>query len=157
LAVVAGAVSAVPPAPAGSAPGIPFHAHFVATETMAPDVACGGFRVHNRGGGNGTGLGKSSWAATACADFLDKPGRLHARDGRAVITSNGGDELYVSYEGDGELPGLSGRIHVSGPFRITGGTGPFRFVHGSGVVTGDGSVDSPEVTVDVDGTLSLSG
>jgi len=144
-------------APAVSAPGVPLHAHFVLTESQTPDLGCGGFRIRNTGSGDATVLGRTTWLAAACADFLDRPGKLHARDGRAVMTSQRGGQVYVSYSGEGDLPDLSGRFHVTGPFTITGGTGLFRAVTGSGVVTGDGSVASPDVTVDVDGTLSLAG
>lgn len=143
-------------APAASAPGVPFHAHFVLSESQTADLACGGFRVRNTGAGDATLLGQTAWRATACADFLDRPGKLHARDGHAVMTAQRGGELYVSYSGEGDLPDLSGHFHVTGPFRITGGTGLFRAATGSGVVTGDGSVASPEVIVDASGTLALS-
>jgi hypothetical protein len=154
-AVSAMGVAGASAAPSAHALSIRFHAHFVATETMTPDLTCGGFRVGNTGSGAATALGMVSWRATSCADLLAEPGRLRARDGRAVISDSHGDSLRVSYEGRGDLPDLAGNVHVSGPFTITGGSGRLSGATGGGTVTGDGNIHQSDATVDVVGVLSF--
>lgn len=103
-----------------------------------------------------TQLGQATWAGGECADFAATPGRVHVRDGRAVLTSANGDELHLSYEADGNPPNLAGDTRVTGPFAITGGTGRFGGASGGGTLTVDANINRPDASVEMTGTLTLS-
>jgi hypothetical protein len=158
LSAVCVVVVATAAAPAPASDSRPFHGHFAVMETKTLDPACGAaLRIRHTGPGTATGLGPATWSGMECSDLLAMPGRVHVRDGRAVLTSSTqGDEIRVSYTADGELPDLAGNVHVTGPFTITGGTGRFSRATGGGTFTGDANVNRPDATIDMTGRLSNS-
>jgi hypothetical protein len=140
--------------PVFASSGIPFRAHFVATEVITPDAACGGLHIVATASGWATHLGARTMASfDECANFVEEPGRVHVY-GTVVLTSHRGDELHLTVDKVGNAPDAAGNVHVAGPFTVTGGTGRFAGATGGGTTTTDTNVASNVATADLTGTLS---
>ncbi len=130
----------------------PFRAAFDVAMSLTPDPGCGGFRVSGTGIGRATHLGAATITVDECVDFAMEPGRVHVY-GSLVLTAANGDQLHVSVDKVGDLPGPTGDAHVAGPYVVSGGTGRFAEATGSGTTTTDANVITSTATAKLVGTL----
>jgi len=145
-------VSAGGTLPVGASANTPFRAQFEVPMTLTPDADCGGFRVTGTGTGRATHMGAATITVDECVNFVREPGRVHVY-GMLVLTAANGDELHVSVDKVGDLPGPTGDAHVKGPYEVTGGTGRFAAATGSGITSTDANVITSTATARLIGTL----
>lgn len=142
--------------PASASSDVPLRGRFEVTVSLAPDAACGGFRITAEGSGRATHLGRTTAVFEECANFVQEPGRVHVY-GTGVLTSASGDELHLRIDKVGDLPDASGNVGSGGSYRVTGGTGRFAGAAGCGDTSAEGNIFSGAHIVELMGNLVRTG
>jgi len=143
--VVAGSVS-VAPAAADDAV-VPFHATYATQPTPVGPPANGVITLAIPGEGKATHLGESAWYANSWVDMKPYP---WIQTGEMEFTAANGDQLFGTFAGEGVPTGATS-VRFEGKFTITGGTGRFEGVTGTG--TYHGTADGNEGMLYFDGEL----
>lgn len=126
-------------------PVVPFKATYKGIPVGRYDPACSCMHQTFEFDGQATHLGEGHMSATGKTDPLPPM----PQDGGGTLIADNGDLLYWEYEGDCQrLP--TGVIEFSGNYSITGGTGRFVGVTGTGRYWGS-------ATPNVEGIIYLDG
>jgi hypothetical protein len=122
-------------------------------EQPGPSARCpsqlGGTIVGN---GNSALMGRVVFIATDC---ITPAGPLFTfSDGRFIITTTSGDQVYATYSGQ-FVPTGEGTKYVfsNATFQITGGTGQYARASGGGTMTGDEDIVTGQGTVQLSGQI----
>ena len=143
--IVAGSVS-VAPAAADDAV-VPFHAVYATQPTPVGPPANGIITFAIPGQGQATHLGMSTWYTLSGVDMNEA---TWIQTGDMKFTAANGDQLSGAYAGEAAPTGATS-VRFEGKFTITGGTGRFEGVTGTG--TYHGTADGNEGMLYFDGEL----
>ena len=129
---------------------VPFKANF--NTTLASSGGENGiFTVDIIGVGNATHLGKSTQQSNSMLNATVIPW-VQSGTQNAWTAANG-DELFWSFSGTVNPPNEQGIITYSGSWDITGGSGRFKGVTGSGTYVGSASLVTNQGEITYDGSL----
>ncbi|MES2758847.1 MAG: hypothetical protein V4693_15845 [Pseudomonadota bacterium] len=120
-------------------------------EQVGPSARCpSNFGGTIAGHGQSTPLGRVAFIATDC--ITPQPPLYNFSQGRLVVVTTSGDQVYASYSGQFVPTGNGTNYVFSGAtFQITGGNGRYARA------TGGGSLDGTQDMATGMGTLKLSG
>jgi hypothetical protein len=140
------------PAFAGTA-SQPFELTGTLQEIPGPSARCAShFGGTILGGGESPLLGKVVFIATDC---ITPTGSLYTfSDGRFIITTTSGEQVYASYSGQ-FVPTGAGTQYVfsNASFQVTGGTGKYYKASGGGSLTGGEDMATGQGTVKLSGEI----
>ena len=113
---------------------------------------------HETASGKALHLGRITWSSDEMAVFVPCPPPTFPAiievTGNFTMTAANGDEIYGEYHTTGTFDPVAG-VSVRGEYTFTSGTGRFRNVTGTGVITANGAATPPfEVVGSLDGTIS---
>jgi hypothetical protein len=104
------------------------------------------------GGGASPQLGKVVFIATDC---ITPTGSLYTfSDGRFIITTTTGEQVYASYSGQFVPTGVgTAYVFSNASFQVTGGTGRYARATGGGSLTGGEDMATGQGTVKLSGQI----
>jgi hypothetical protein len=140
------------PAFAGSA-SVPFELSGTLQEIPGPSARCAShFGGTILGSGDSAMLGKVVFIATDC---ITPNGSLYTfSDGRFIITTASGEQVYASYSGQFVPSGVGTQyVFSNASFQITGGTGRYYKASGGGSLTGGEDMSTGQGTVKLSGQI----
>jgi hypothetical protein len=133
----------------------PFELTGTLQEIPGPSARCASqFGGTILGGGESPLLGKVVFIATDC---ITPTGSLYTfSDGRFIITTATGEQVYASYSGQ-FVPTGEGTQYVfsNASFQVTGGTGKYSKASGGGSLTGGEDMATGRGTVKLSGQILL--
>ena len=154
LGAVAVAAAIVAPLPAATPPNFDVITRGPVEFAFEP-VPCGGFRVTGVAVATGTHVGEEgTFAANECS----RPdGAVNHIDGRATLTTTGGDQIFIHYYGDAPpFNVITGELAEDIAFSIIGGSGHFADASGGGRLTTEAHFyASPIVTARLVGSIEI--
>jgi hypothetical protein len=105
------------------------------------------------GTGRALHLGRLTWASTETVNFCLVPDQ-GVVTGKLTLTSANGDEIYVTYTTLVTLDPVAGTVAALGTYQLTGGTGRFTGISGTGELRANGSLAPPfEIAGSMIGTI----
>jgi hypothetical protein len=105
------------------------------------------------GTGHALHLGRLRWASEEIVDLCVAPPQ-GVVTGNLTLTSASGDVIHGTYTTRVNLDFEAGTVSALGTYELTGGTGRFTGIHGSGEIRASGSLAPPfEVTGFLVGTI----
>jgi hypothetical protein len=134
-------------------PSAPFEVTGTLQEIPGPSARCAShFGGTILGGGDSAVLGKVVFIATDC---ITPNGSLYTfSDGRFIITTTSGEQVYASYSGQFVPSGVGTRyVFSNASFQITGGTGKYAKASGGGSLTGGEDMTTYQGTVKLSGQI----
>ena len=154
LAAAAVSAAIAAPLPAATPPNFDVTARGPVEFAFEP-FPCGGFRVTGVAAATGTHVGgRGTFAANECSQ---PDGAVNHIDGRATLTTTGGDQIFIHYYGDAPpFNVVTGALAEDIAFSITGGSGYFADARGGGRLTTDAHFyASPIVTARLVGSIEI--
>ncbi|MGW4699561.1 hypothetical protein [Streptomyces sp. NPDC004285] len=105
--------------------------NFAVVATVHPDtVGCNGYKVTGKGTSVGKPVTSATWTQDEVVCTATIPGKYDIK-GTATMIEADGDRLTISYTLSAPLTSDT-LVYPSGTFKITGGSGNYAFVAGSG-------------------------
>jgi hypothetical protein len=129
---------------------VPFKANFKTTVVVTPVGNGFLFIIQANGEGKATHMGKTTQESTTTLDVSTTPWPNYGTEN--VWTAANGDKLFFSVDGYVNPPNEQGIYIYSYTWEITGGTGHFVGVTGSGTAVGTGNLEG-QGEIFYDGTL----
>ncbi|MFJ6577679.1 hypothetical protein ACIQMY_17095 [Streptomyces sp. NPDC091368] len=112
-------------------PTVNITSNFAVVATTHPDtVGCNGYKVTGKGTSGGKPVTSATWTQDEVVCTATIPGKYDIK-GTATMVEADGDQLTISYALTAPLTSAT-LVYPSGTFKITGGTGNYAFVIGSG-------------------------